>query len=220
MSSDQTQKLVPVKIEQSEMGEEKQSHPSFGMVGMSHISSNGMPLVGSAVMHHSCVRMTIKEAVKYRDKYSERFHGIRTVAEVTLSHAQLAEMLFSMNHGDGVPCTINYVKGDIGYRPDPPFESPIKQSTDDLKASLKELLAKSKEMAKEAEELLKKPTPNKADKERIKFLAYKIQQDIESNIGFAAQCVDEKMEKNVAHADIESFVNMKFISAGIEHLKG
>ncbi len=132
----------PIKKERDDDGVlgEKQSHPAFGMVGISQSSSTGTILVGSAVRHRSVVTLTIKEAHRYKSSHDERYHGSRTLCEISMSHAQLAEMLFNTNRGDGVPCTIDYALGDKERRPSPPFESPMKKHSDNLSASLQKTL--------------------------------------------------------------------------------
>lgn len=208
------------KEETDFLGCGEHTHPAFGLVGISHVSGNAT-LVGSAVRHRHFVTLTIHEAKKYKDEYHEHWVATRTLCEIDLSHAQLAEMLFNSNRGDGVPCTIVRCIGDTSRRPAPPFESPFKEGTDDLKTALQDTFAYAKELATEAEKLARGGLDKKAGRDRLAFLAMKIAQDIESNLVFASKCMDEKMEKTVAHAkaEIESFVNLKFQNIGIEHVK-
>ena len=213
-------KVKPVSKGKGATGHEQFEHPAYGMVSINQVSGDSI-LVGSAVKHGHFVSLEIYEATRYKDEYSEHWHPHDKLCEIHLSHAQLAEMLFKSN-SSGVPCTINYIKGDKDIRPEPPFESPLKEHSDNLHAVLKKTLDKAAMMAREAEVLLEKGNLKKDDRERLKFLALKIHQDIESNIGFALKCVDEKTEKIVVHAksEIESFINMKFQEAGIEYMQG
>lgn len=224
-NSDERRTTEDVKKKSKEetdfLGYGEHTHPAFGLVGISHISGTAT-LVGSAVRHQHFVALTIYEAKKHKDSYKENWFATRQLCEINLSHAQLAEMLFNSNRGDGVPCTIVRCIGDsTSRRPDPPFESPFKEGTDDLKTALHDTFAYAKELAVEAEKLAKGGLNKKAERERLAFLAMKIAQDIESNLVFASKCMDEKMEKTVAHAkaEIESFVNLKFQNIGIEHAK-
>ncbi len=91
-----------------------------------------------------------------------------------------------------------------------------------MKELLNKTLEKAKILARRAEEVLKTGGSTKAQRDEVRELAARIAQDIESNLGFAMSCVDQKLEKNIAHAksEIESFVDMKFKSAGIEYFKG
>ena len=201
------------------MGHEHFEHPAYGMISISQVQGNGV-LVGSAVKHGHFVSLEISTAEKHKDNYHEHWMSRDTICTVYLSHAQLAEMLFATN-SSGVPCTLKYIQGDKDYRPAPPFVSPLKENSDNLHAVLRETLNRAAEMAMEVEAITKGGNLKKADRDRIGFLALKIHQDINSNIHYAMQCVDEKTEKVVAHAkaEIESFVNMTFKNAGIEHFK-
>lgn len=200
---------------------DKHTHPSFGVIGISNVTGEAT-LVGSSVKHGHFISLTIKESVKYRNGYHESFMGKKTVCEVLLSSTQLAEMLFSANHGDGVPCTIRYVAGDNeNRRPEPPFESPMKQHTDDLNSALQKTLQYAKDLAKEAQTLAKGKLSTKKDREQMEFLTMKIVQDIEANLKYASESIDKKMEKNIQHAkaEVEAFVESKLRAAGIEHVK-
>ena len=217
--SERTKENNEPKLKGTSAGYDGFTHPAYGMVSIGQVSGTGV-LVGSAVKHGHFVSLEISTATRYKDNYSEHWHPDKEIVRVHMSHAQLAEMLFTSS-GSGVPCTLRHVIGDDGYRPEPPFESPLKENTDNIHAVLREILSKAEEMAEEAEKIFAMKSPKKADKERAKFLALKISQDIRSNMKFAMECVDEKMEKTVSHAkaEIESFVNMKFRAAGIEHIK-
>jgi hypothetical protein len=204
---------------QNGIGHEVFEHPAYGMVSICQTSGEAV-LVGSAVKHGHFVSLEISTAERHKDNYAEHWMSRKLLCRISLSHAQLAEVLFSTN-GSGVPCTLRYVQGDKDYRPEPPFVSPLKENSDNLHGVIKETLSRAAEMAMEVEALVKTGNLKKADRDRIGFLALKIHQDIESNIHFAMKCVDEKTEKTVAHAkaEIESFVNMTFKAAGIEHIK-
>lgn len=207
--------------EKALLGYDEHTHPAFGMIGISNVQGNAT-LVGSSVKHGHFISLTVREAKKYRDRNHESWMSTGIpICEVWLSHTQLAEMLFSANHGDGVPCTLHFVRGEKDYRPQPPFDSPMKRHTDDLNKALQETLQYAKDLAKEAEKVAQTKMTKVADRERMEFLAMKIVQDIEHNLKYAAECIDEKMDKNIQHAkaEIESFVNAELRAAGIEHLK-
>lgn len=197
------------------------THPSYGMIGI-HQSTGNVTLVGSAVKHQHFISLEVHEAERHYELNREWWHARKKICEVWLSHAQLAEMLFSINHGNGVPCTINWAIGDEQpYRPQPPYESPFKEATNDLVTSVKSMMSVAEKLAKEAEEILEKPTLLKKDRERLKSLTHQIKTHVDNHVKFAAKSVDEKMEKVEAHAkaEIETFVDMKFKLAGIEAYK-
>jgi hypothetical protein len=196
-------------------------HPAYGMIGISQCTGT-MTLVGSAVKHQHFLSLKIKEAERHYDLNHEHWFGRKTICEIFLSHAQLAEMLFSLNRGEGVPCTIRYAIGDAtSYRENPPYESPFKEATNDLVTSISSIMSTAEELAKEAETILTKPTITKADRKKLTWLTKCIQEHVNNHVKFAAKSVDEKMEKVEAHAkaEIETFIDMKFRLAGIEAYK-
>ena len=196
-------------------------HPSYGMIGISQISGNAT-LVGSAVKHQHFISLRIHEAERHHELCREWWFACKPIVEVNLSHAQLAEMLFSINHRDGVPCTLRYVDSDGGgLREPPPYESPFKEATENLQTALHKMLERAEEFAREARSMIAKGITSKKDKDKLVFLADCIISHVRNNVGFASKSVDEKMEKTIAHAkaEIETFVDLKFKLAGIEAYK-
>lgn len=206
------------------LGYDKQTHPAFGMIGINNVNGN-KKLFGSSVKHHHFIDLEIKTAKRYINGYSEHYHGGELICSVSLTHYQLAEMLFNANHGDGVPCTIGFVINE-GNKPEIPeeddFES-MKEYTNQLKDKLNNLFEQSKELCSEVEKITSQKAPlKKADKDRINFLAMKIKQDIKSNLPYASECFDEKVEKTISKgkAEFEAFVNNSLMNKGMEVLKG
>jgi ElaB/YqjD/DUF883 family membrane-anchored ribosome-binding protein len=206
------------------MKEEKTTHPSYGSMVLAQTSCNSAVLVGSSVLHNNFISLEISEATRYRNVYRDDYFSDKLLCRVEFSYAQLTELLFSINSGGGVPCTLRYVKGDdnLVSRPRPDFESPFTQSTNDFNNAIQETLGKAKEFAKESEALLnKKGSLTKKEIKHLNSLAAKIVQDIQMNIPYTAECVDEKMEKVTAQAkaEIESFTSFKLKQYGIDAIQ-
>lgn len=99
------------------------THPTYGMIGaLRWTSGRGVRLFGSKLPGHTA-GVTIRihaAAVSFEhghEQVSAAAAGGRLLAEVTLSPVQWAEFITSMNVGDGVPCTVNFVAGDAtGHR--------------------------------------------------------------------------------------------------------
>src|SRR5689334_14156188 len=47
--------------------EKIRKHPSFGMIGLSHVQSTGTVLVGSEFKHKNFIKLTIQRAENHRD---------------------------------------------------------------------------------------------------------------------------------------------------------
>ena len=137
--------------------------------------------------------------------------GKETLVEVYMSASQFADSITSMNVGDGVPVTIQFVKGDKWdekkrqFRADPPEVDFKTKAQGELKAEMGEIAERIEELSKDAKEILeRKGTTIKAgEKEKllkdIMFLA----QEVRSNIPFAHECFTEAVERTVTEAKAE-----------------
>ncbi len=111
-------------------GEEKmadEQHPSYGMLQLtrSSLGGNGTALFGSSIMHNDVIRLTITNGYMEQEDGQNRYYaktGRRNcIVEVDMSYTQFAEVITSLNMGDGVPVTIM----NIGGQPVPrcPYET-------------------------------------------------------------------------------------------------
>ena len=94
--------------------EPKEKHPAYGMVGFYRVSGNPGRLFGSSLKNHeSYIALRIGTGERIHSNGWDRYYGsLRGEhVEVMLSSAQFAELLTSMNVGNGVPCTIAYLGG-------------------------------------------------------------------------------------------------------------
>ena len=63
------------------MNEEKQEHPSYGLISASHVSGTRR-LVGSPFNHQHSIEITLNEAHRYRNLSREWWHPTREIASV------------------------------------------------------------------------------------------------------------------------------------------
>lgn len=213
-------------IERTERGspfnDVNESHPAFGMIGLSRISC-GPPHVmfGSAVRHSHLIALSIKTAERHTDLYHEWFHGRKSIVEVFITGNQLADMLTSMNCGDGVPCTINYREGEYVSNI-PPMPTLKEESQAQMAEKIAEALKESEALLNRMETMLKDGISKKADKEHFQSCIVQLRNKMSGGMKFAGECFDEKVEKMVSHAkgEVESFINQKIVSAGLKALGG
>lgn len=101
----------------------KHTHPSYGIVSFSRISSSGKKrLFGSTLdMHYHSIVLELSEAELCIDHelLNERVCAGKSIVRVEMSAAQFAELLTTMNIGEGVPCTIE--RRDGKGVDEPPF---------------------------------------------------------------------------------------------------
>jgi hypothetical protein len=210
--------LEEVKVVENDLHVAK--HPSYGLIGLSRrSSSHGVPLFGSSIQNTQTITLQIKRAEHSRNYGGDHYFGQENLIEVELSQTQFAEMITTMNVGDGVPCTIRYI--NIERYPDPPFQSKMDIFHGEFKKVMHNYSVDIKKVAEEAIEILKnKPSIGKADREKILQGVESLLSKISSGIPFMTTQFEESMEKSVteAKAHIEAFVENKIRTTGLEAL--
>lgn len=214
--------LLPVtRVERgSPFDDVSESHPAFGMIGLSRITcSPPHVMFGSAVKHGHMIALSIKTAERHTDIYHEWFSGRKSIIEVLITGNQLADMLTSMNVGEGVPCTINYANGDYVSNI-PPQPTLKEESQAQMAEKITEALKDSETLLARMEAMLKEGISKKADKEHFQSCIVQLRNKMSGGMKFAGECFDEKVEKMVSHAkgEVESFINQKIVSAGLKAL--
>ncbi len=201
--------------------ENKEDHPSFGIVGISHVTSNGTVLVGSEFKHHHFVTLTIFRAQKCRDLSREWWFGRDRLIEIHLSEAQLVELMGRPNMGDGVVCTLNWIAGQGQISAPPAPVSEAKKFRDDMKADARRCV---EELNAAHAELVAAIESGKIGKTALKEIAKKIEYAgyaVSNGIPFVQQSFEEKMEKTIHHAatEIEATVANLAMRLGIEKMR-
>lgn len=194
-----------------------QRHPSFGMVGFGRRQSSGSVLVGSSLKQTETIVLTVHTASLRRELSHDWWYAREPIVEVEMSPVQFAELLTSMNVGDGVPCTIRHITGR-GDMPEPPApdghrtiaHQEFKETCRDAVAHLDKLT----ELAKG----VKQVGQQKALLDAIAMA----KQEIESNLPFVEKSFVETTEKTVAEAKatVDAFVTGMIHRTGLEALRG
>ncbi len=201
--------------------DEVKEHPSFGLVGISRRSANGVtPLFGSNIQHQHTISFTIKRAENNRHSNNDWFHGKEDLIEIEMSGSQFSELITSFNMGDGVPCTIRRFNGQ-DY-PDPPYENPIDIFQKEFASKMHNITKQCSSLVEDCVTMLRdKPSIGKADRDFIMRSITSLMQQIGSNVPFVSQQFNESMEKTVSQAksEIETFVTNRMISIGIDVAK-
>jgi len=191
---------------------EAESHESYGMVGFSRVSCNPpMNLFGSSIKHGNIISMKVHVAEKQRDYQQDRYSARDTLIEIEMSATQFSEAITSFNVGDGVPCTLKYVKGDeikdgedgkrSIYREPCPETNFRQQATSELKEEMAELGKRLDELKKDSQIILNhKGAIKVSDRKKLLGDLNMIDQEIRSNIPFVHKCFNESVEKTVTDA--------------------
>jgi hypothetical protein len=201
--------------------EQVDSHPSYGMVGVSHVQSNGTYLVGSEFKHHHFVTLKIYRAEKRRDLSREWWFGRKQVIEIALSEAQFIELMARPNMGDGVPCTLSYIEGE-GDIPAPPVpETEQDKFRADFKKDAQQCVS---EIDAAVNELNKAIASGKIGKTQLKEISDKLKyaaKKVSDGIPFVAKSFEQRMETVTHHAkaEIEATVTNMAIRLGVDAMK-
>jgi hypothetical protein len=183
-------------------------HESYAMLGFSRITSSPpQPLFGSSIKHSNLIQLTIKSAEKEREFQKDYIRGKENLIQVYMSSTQFAAAITSMNIGDGIPCTLSYVKGDKfnsetrQFRANPPEIDFKKQAQGEIEEDMNRLATQLSNLSNNAKSILEaKGNIKAADKETLlKDIAMLIQ-EVKSNIPFIHQCFQKSIEKTVTEA--------------------
>lgn len=202
--------------------EKKESHDSYAVISLTKTKVN-TALFGSKVENQNAIRIEICKAKVYNDSnYVEEkiFRTTDTIVEVLLSQLQFSELITSMNHQSGVPCTV--IQIDNKRIENPPIIKTVKEKGDEY---LKERLDKFQQniistQAKIDEILNKSGNLTKSDKEEIKSFTNWIKRETLSNIPFYQTIVKEYVEEAVLEAklDFEAHTNNVVHNLGLQAL--
>jgi hypothetical protein len=185
------------------MNQEPETHESYGIISISRVSSQPpVNLFGSSIRHGHYITLKISTARKRRDFQKDRYNSVERLIEVDLSATQFANVITSFNVGDGVPCTLNYVKGDKGYHREKCPEINFKQqATKELKEEMADLGKRLDNLKKDSVEILNgKGAIKVADRKKLLEDLRMIDQEIRSNIPYVHECFNESVETTITEA--------------------
>lgn len=192
------------------------THPAFGQIGASRVSGRSI-LYGTDFEHQNFVTIRIRRSELHRGLSHDFHFGRNELIEVSLSEAQWATFVSSMNVGDGVPCTIEHVAGE-----DMPA-LPRREQKDVYRAEVRKQLAEaatrveSTIRALEAGELV---SLSKAKRDAVLADLRQLKRDLGDRLPFIAKSLEQHMENTVEHAKVEvgAYVQQHVLRAGLEAL--
>lgn len=198
-------------------------HPSYGMVGFHRITGCSRRLFGSTLeTHYHTIRLSIHEAEMRIDRHlhMERARATGQIIEVEMSAAQFAELLTSMNIGDGVPCTITRRMGVgmIESPPDVPVESANVRT--DFAAKMGGARPDLEQRAKALLDLLP-ASFNKGTRRQIEIALGNIVERVAGSATFALDQFQEATSRVVtaAKAEVDAVVTHVVQATGIKALR-
>lgn len=200
--------------------DELHSHPSFGQVQFNRVSGGSTNFYGSELPQDHYITLTITnskiERSLTRDWY---FNEGEDLIKVRMSSGQFSELITSMNIGQGVPCTIERLKGEK-VPPLPEQEGRKEFVHRKFEDRMKQFADSIREDKNKAKEIIKKKTLSKADIHDLSIYLEHLTTEIESNIPFFAKCFQETVDEVVfeAKTEVENAIQHKISVLGLDAL--
>lgn len=193
---------------------ERQDHESYGILGFHRVTCSGaQPLFGSSIKHRDTIMLTLKTGHMRRNLNEDWYYGDKTIVEVEMSATQFADLITSLNQGDGVPVTIRCMRdGKLHECETPPFVDRNALHRAEFKEHLDDVYATSRRLIHELEEkFASKKSFTKADQKEILDICRRISQNIGCNQDFQISQFDRQMERTTTEAkgEIEAFFQTK-----------
>ncbi len=200
-----------------------EKHESYGMIGVNRQTGGNDSLFGSSIKHNTQIAITIKRGEKNRHLNTDWYYGRETITEIVMSPTQFAEMITSLNAGDGVPCTLRRVADGPLKRMDYPPEVKQRQVfEDEFKKDMESVTDTVYGDVKEATDLLyKKGTITLGERKKVANIMHRVVDHIKSSLPFVQTQFNEAMDKTVLEAkgEVEGFIQHKITSLGIKAMR-
>lgn len=186
---------------------EKEEHPSYGMVGIFRTQGKIGKMFGSALEQHSgYISIQIKRGRRYHANGQDWYmaDGRHELINIALTAAQFAELITTPNTGDGVPCTIMRLDGEMVENPPEDYKSEADRVQDEFADKIKEITDNIDPNFKEAIGLLTAAgTLKKPEREKIAKMLGRLQMEIKHGMPYAHESFQEATEKTVVAAKAE-----------------
>jgi len=200
------------------MDRERVRHPSFAQISFSRVSGNAN-FYGSELEQQYYVSMEIHESSVERDLSKDWYYNDRLITRLRMSAGQFSELITNMNHGSGIPCTLEFSDGKR-IEQLPMHESRkefVHRKFDDR---MEEFAKTIREKRDKAKEIVKKKTLTKDDVHDLSMHLDWLTQEISSNIPFFAKCFQETVDEVVFEAklEVENAIQHKISMLGLTEL--
>jgi hypothetical protein len=208
--------VQPVTVPSGEewRNETKTTHPAYAQVRASRVSGS-TNLYGSDFRHNHFMTISIRTSELRRTLSRDWHYGREELIEIALSESQWATFVSSPNMGDGVPCTLQRLNGQmVPGLPDP--ESRADQFSAEIKSKLDKTVARVKETLSRIDDMGMPKGKTRELKEGLEHLLT----ELRSNLPFVAKQFEEHVEDTVeaAKQEVHGYMTAVLQRAGVEAL--
>jgi hypothetical protein len=194
-------------------------HPAFGTITVTRYSG-GNSLFGSDITTMGGVCLAINRAELKRDLHRDWIHPRQSVIEVHMSTMQFAELMGAMGKGEGIPCTITRVQGELMPRIQP-LETKAQIMQREIRDMAKKQMEKVEASVKDLEELV---AGGKVPMQKLREILRNLQSHVgntPSNMAFTVESAMDTLEEsqNAAKQEVVAFINDNARRLGLESLQ-
>jgi hypothetical protein len=192
--------------------------PYMGVVKVGRISGQ-VELFDSDVTHQHFIGLEICHAETERHLSQNWVHGGKEIIRVYMSEIQWAQLLSSMNQGDGVSCTLNHIEGKR-IAPPPRAKSIASTFHKEIVETAEDSLNAIKSAISTVEKAFE-PKAKALNKTELAAVLSNLQtavREFENNLPFVEKQFTEAMETKMSEAksSFEGYVNNRLRSLGLE----
>jgi hypothetical protein len=196
----------------------KTEHESWCLVSANRVSGRSDDLFATSIDHQHTVQLTISRAAEYRSHGYGHYLDREQLILVEMSPMQWAELITSMNCGQGAPCTLRRLGGKQvkGQK----HETETVRIQGEFSDRAKEVGRKMREAVNEVKEKLAKTTASKKVQTEIVDIMQTFARNFDDYMPFMHKLFVEACEGTVTEAKsaVDAFVTHAVVSAGLEHL--
>lgn len=200
--------------------ESTETHPAYGQIGASRVSSSqGEVMYGSDFLHYQYVVVTVHESQLHRTVNHDWPSASKELIRVAMSEAQWGRFVSAFNTSDMAQCTIERVAGE-GERPaiaEPPRRS--EQYREEIARDLQDAVTRVEALQEWVTNNMKTPARMK---EHILSDLHMIRLRIADNAPYAVESFDKHVEKTMERArlEINAHIQATIHRAGLAALTG
>ena len=192
----------------------KETHESYGVMEISRVQHGPSPLFCSSIQHEHTIMLRISAAGLWREHHTDRAlpsHALTDrYIEVEMSYTQFAEAITSLNMGAGTPVTVRYANGrhmePCPYvSKDEQFRAEFESKLAGMEPSIDDAIARTEELFGSKKQL------NKADKDELLSVLYRLSREVKANIPYMRDAFADQMDKTLTEAksNFEGFVQRR-----------
>jgi len=195
-----------------------ETHEAFGLVKIDRIQGR-QPLFGSHLENHGTYfNLTVCQAQVDHELGRDWYYPRAQLIEISMSAAQFAELITTLNCGSGVPCTVDRVDGVRMERVPTSNRTESHKIRSSFEKSISSLVKFVKKSATEVEAILEKKSLTKTDKAAVLGALHKTLMELESNAPFMVESFQEAAEKVVtaAKTEVDAFMSLSLHRMGLD----